>query len=308
MSNSVLCIGAALIDELYFCEEAILPNTSNPAKKSCSIGGVISNIVQNLALLDINVSLITALGSDNDGKFIQSSFENLHIATDNSLIVDDSTGKYVSILNTDGSLYVSVCQDISFKYITIPFLESKVELIGQFDVIIIDTNLDINTIQWIINFSNKHKKTLIIEPVSVSKASKLAHLDLTGLCMITPNEDELISMTLAEPKDELSLITSLQKRGVKKIWLRKGGQGSVIYDLDQSVFLPVPLISIIDSTGAGDAALAGWVFGYLTKENELICHQLGHTLAFEILKIKGTVDFTINKEKLRHLKKTYYDD
>ena len=308
MSNSVLCIGATLIDELYFCEDPILPSTSNPAKKASSIGGVISNIVQHLALLDLNVSLITALGTDNDAKFIQSSFENLHISLNNSIIVDDTTGKYVSILNTDGSLYVSVCQDISFKYITIQFLESKIELINQFEVIIIDTNLDTNVIQWIINFSNKHKKTLIIEPVSVSKAAKLANLDLAGVFMITPNEDELVSITSAETKDELSLISSLQKRGVKKIWLTKGSQGSVIYDLEKSAFLPVPLIPIIDSTGAGDAALAGWIFGYLNKENELICHQLGHTLAFEILKIKGTVDFTIDKQKLRQLKQTYYDN
>ena len=56
MSKSVLCIGATLIDELYFCENTIVTHSSNPAEKTTSIGGVISNIVQHLALLDINVS------------------------------------------------------------------------------------------------------------------------------------------------------------------------------------------------------------------------------------------------------------
>jgi pseudouridine kinase len=44
MSKSVLCIGATLIDELYFCENTIVTHSSNPAEKTTSIGGV-SNII-----------------------------------------------------------------------------------------------------------------------------------------------------------------------------------------------------------------------------------------------------------------------
>jgi pseudouridine kinase len=306
MSKSVLCIGATLVDELYFCEETIVPNSSNPAQKSTSIGGVISNIVQHLALLDVNVSLITALGSDADAAFIADSFEKIGIALDDSIIVEDSTGKYVSILNPDGSLNVAVCQDISFKYITIPFLESKADVMRHFDLIIIDTNLAIATIQWLITFAKANHKMLIIEPVSVTKAAKLQGLNLDGVYMITPNEEELMVMNPVGVKEEP--ITTLHQRGVAKIWLRKGNQGSVIHEVTGAKPLAVPQIQILDSTGAGDAALAGWIFGYVNNQEELTCLQLGHTLAFEILKIKGSVDFTLNKEKLDTLKNKYYHD
>lgn len=307
MSKSVLCIGATLVDELYFCEDTIVPNSSNPAQKSTSIGGVISNIVQHLALLDVKVSLITALGSDSDATFITNSFGKMRIALNESIIVDDSTGKYVSILNPDGSLNVAVCQDISFKYISIPFLESKVDVMRQFDIIIIDANLDVNTIQWLIHFAKTHHIELIIEPVSVSKAAKLEHLDLNGVYMITPNEEELLVMNPIEAKEE-EHIKSLHQRGVDRIWLRKGNQGSVIYEKNHATSLSVPKIQITDSTGAGDAALAGWVFGYVHQETELACLQLGHALAFEILKIKGSVNLTINKEKLYKIKNNYYHE
>lgn len=307
MSKSVLCIGATLVDELYFCEETIVPNSSNPAQKTTSIGGVISNIVQHLALLDVNVSLITALGSDSDAAFITTSFEKMGIALNDAIIVDDSTGKYVSILNPDGSLNVAVCQDISFKYISIPFLESKVEAMRHFDLIIIDTNLASDTIQWLIDFAKAYSKTLIIEPVSVPKAAKLATLNLDGVYMITPNEEELLVMNPIEAIVE-EHINALHQRGVAKIWLRKGNQGSVIYERNHATSLSVPQIQILDSTGAGDAALAGWVFGYVHEEDESTGLQLGHALAFEILKIKGSVDFTMNKEKLYTIKNTYYHE
>ncbi len=308
MSKSVLCIGATLIDELYFCESTIVVGSSNPAQKSMSIGGVISNIVQNLALLDVNVSLITALGNDGDAQFISKNFEKMGIGYSQSIVANDSTGKYVSILNSDGNLYISACQDISSKYITIPFLESKVNFIKDFDLIVIDTNLETKTIQWVINFSKMHNKTLIIEPVSVTKASKLAHLNLDGVYMITPNEEELISISTIEVGNEETLIDNLYKRGVAKIWIRKGDQGSVIHHNGKPTYLSVPKIEITDSTGAGDAALAGWIFGYVNNEEELTSLQLGHSLALEILKIKGSVNLTINKENLYKIKKTYYNE
>jgi len=302
MSKSVLCIGATLIDELYFCENTIVAHSSNPAQKSTSIGGVVSNIVQHLALLDVNVSLITALGNDLEADYITKSFEKIGITLNESIRVNDATGKYVSIANADGNLYVSACQDISYKYITVSYLETKIEFIKNFDLLVIDANLASETIQWIINFSREHHKTLFIEPVSVTKAIKLAKLDLNGVYMITPNEEELASITTNSEKTNNELILDLHRRGVATIWLRKGAKGSTIHQSNTMIDLGVPKIKIADSTGAGDAALAGFIFGYVTDKPLATCQELGHSLALEILQLKGSVNFTINKEYLNQIK------
>jgi len=70
----------------------------------------------------------------------------------------------------------------------------------------------------------------------------------------------------------------------------------------------VPEINSKDSTGAGDAALAGWVFGYLKQENETTCLQLAHALALEVLQTKGAVVQTINSDNLYRIKNTYYNE
>jgi sugar/nucleoside kinase (ribokinase family) len=72
--------------------------------------------------------------------------------------------------------------------------------------------------------------------------------------------------------------------------------------------LGVPELTIVDSTGAGDAALAGWLYAYRQGKDTLQCLQYGHSLAFNILLQKGTVDGTINPEKLNQLTHTYYHD
>ncbi|MEO5776651.1 MAG: PfkB family carbohydrate kinase [Flavobacterium sp.] len=307
MNKSVLCIGATLVDELYFCESNIVSASSNPARKATSIGGVISNIAQHLAILEVNPAIITAIGNDADGMYIKDTFVKNGISCEQSLVEDDTTGKYVSILQPDGNLYVAVCEDNCGKYISVDYLETQIDYIKGFDILIIDTNLDSKTIQWMIHFAKDYQKQLIIEPVSVAKATKLVGLDLNGVFMITPNQDELRAMCSNDTPKEQRL-TTLINRGVKSIWIRKGAKGSVMYTETKRIDLSVPEIQIVDSTGAGDAALAGWVFGYVNGEDEKTCLQLGHTLALEILKSKGTVDATLTPSALYKHKKTYYND
>ena len=308
MNKSVLCIGATLVDELYFCEQNCIPHTSNPAAKTTSIGGVISNIAQHLGVLQIRPSLITALGTDTDAEYIAKNLNKKGITLDQSVLANDSTGKYVSIMNPDGNLVVAVCQDISSKYLTPTFFESKTDFIKEFDLVIMDTNIPKASIQWLIDFTKMNQQKLIIEPVSVAKASKLATLNLEGVFMITPNEDELKAIANIDTTNESAMAKSLFRRGVQQVWIRKGNQGSVICTPNQSLALGVPKISISDSTGAGDAALAAWIFGYLNHENELTCLQLAHALALEVLQIKGAVLEHLNSENLYRIKNTYYNE
>ena len=301
-----MCIGATLLDELYFCEQNCISYTSNPAVKTNSIGGVISNIAQHLGLLGLNPSLITALGNDADAIHITNCLQQKGISLQESNIAEDSTGKYVSILNPDGNLVVAVCQDISCKYLTPSFLATKTEFIKGFDLLIADTNIPAASIQWLIDFANEHRQKIILEPVSVTKGAKLAKLNLEGVFMITPNEDELRAMATIKSAEEQDMVEHFFRRGVRQVWIRKGKEGSVIYTPYQSIALDVPEIIINDSTGAGDAALAGWICGYINQENAMTCLQLAHTLALEVLQIKGAVVQSINNEKLYNIKNNYY--
>ena len=69
-----------------------------------------------------------------------------------------------------------------------------------------------------------------------------------------------------------------------------------------------PSITIKDSTGAGDAALAGWAAARYMGMNEWQCLKAGHTLALEVLQVTGALETSITKEKLLNAVKKYYPD
>ena len=308
MTAPVICIGASLVDELYFCTDNTVAATSNPATLKRFAGGVAGNIAHNLALLGIPVQLVTVLGNDPDGNWLKDECNKNGIGTDLLLRVNDHTGKYASILNADGSLYVAACTDLCAKYLEPGFLQQQEHSLATAALIIADTNLPADSIQWLASFCHKKNIPLLIEPVSVSKAKKLAGIDLTGIFMLTPNEDELPSLCKQVHQNTNAAIAELLERGVKKIWLRKGEKGSEIFDTENSLSLPAPSITIKDSTGAGDAALAGWAAAWYMGMNEWQCLKAGHTLAVEVLQVSGALATGITKEKLFNTVKKYYPD
>lgn len=308
MTSQVICIGAAMIDELFFCQQDALLATSNPATQQIAAGGVVNNISQHLGLLQIPVQLITAIGNDADGEWLEKVCNKRGVSTHAFLKVNEPTGKYISILQPDGSLFTAACADISGKYLTPEFLIRHTTFLSSASFIICDTNVTVETLGWLSAFCMQHQIKLIIEPVSIEKAKKISAIDLQGIYMLTPNEDELPSIC-SQPHDCIdNCIEELLQRGVKNVWLRKGKKGSVLYSKNGTLQLDTADIQMIDSTGAGDAALAGWVAAQLFGWSEIKSLQAGHVMAYEVLQVKGAIIEAINKHSFSKLIQKYYAD
>jgi pseudouridine kinase len=306
--QSVVCVGSALVDELYFCNERVITGTSNPAVVTKSVGGVLTNVAFHLSYLGVKVDYVTIVGDDSDGEWILNTLSKSGVTIDSVGKVNESTGKYVSFLNEDGSLHAAACVDICEKYLDENFLKEKIKKIEDADIIICDTNISKHTIKWLIEFAKKENKILIIEPVSVAKSKKLSNLDLNDVFMITPNEDELVSIMSSDVIDSNAIKCFIIEKGLRNIWLRKGSSGSAMINSLNQASVNAKKIKVIDSTGAGDAALAGWVAAYLNNFDTLKCIQIGHSLAFEVLQVKGSVKHDINFSELLELNNKHYPD
>ena len=308
MTSPVICIGAAMVDELFFCQQTAIAATSNPAILQKSAGGVVSNIAQHIGLLQIPVLLLTVLGKDSDGEWLENVCKMRGVDTEWVLKVDEPTGKYVSIIQPDGSLYTAACADISGKYLTPQFLLSHNSFLKNASFIIGDTNITIEALNWLSEFCLQHNIKLIVEPVSVEKAKKLSLVNLSGIFMLTPNEDELPSLCLEEHNNPEKCIKELLQRGVEYVWVRKGKNGSEIYNKKGSIQLGTEDIQMLDSTGAGDGALAGWVAANHLGLSQMKCLQAGHSMAYEVLQVKGAIIESLSKKTFTQLIQKYYPD
>lgn len=107
MPKPIICIGAALVDELFHATETILNATTNNAHVTKTAGGVARNIAHQLALLGVPVQLISVFGNDSDGHWLKQVCTQAGVQLDGSVTIEGLSGKYTGILDRDGSLYTA---------------------------------------------------------------------------------------------------------------------------------------------------------------------------------------------------------
>ncbi len=288
--KQIVCIGASLVDETFTCTSTPLQGTSNPARYDRSPGGVSRNIANHLACLGLPVELISHFGKDSDGNWLMEQCTSAGIQIKHSLFNNSSTGKYVALLSPDGELFTGAASSEFEELVTPQFLDSKSTLFKKAALIQFDCNLSRESINWLLSFCLQENIPSIIEPVSIVKASRLLHADLTNVLLITPNLDELMALTEGvDNTNQDKLINLLLEKGVKNLWLRNGKNGSTIYSTNYKFNLPAFETKVIDITGAGDAALAGWVYAFLKNKNPEDCLRYGHAMASLILQVVGAI-------------------
>lgn len=308
MSKPIICIGAALVDELFHAKDAMLMHTTNEVTSTRTAGGVARNIAHQLSLLQVPVQLISVFGNDVDGNWLKKVCTSAGIALDASITADVPTGKYTAIINTDGSMFTALLTNAALHLITPEYLQQKKELLSTAGFVLVDANISVESINWLIEFTNEHKIKMIIEPVSVPPAKKIASANFNGLYLITPNEDELPALCSGDALTTETQIKELHDRGIQYIWLHKGVDGSALYKKTETLQLNAPNANVVDCTGAGDGSVSGFILSKYFGKDNLNSLRTAHTLSAEILQVQGAIATHLNQEKLLNLVSKYYEE
>jgi pseudouridine kinase len=308
MSKPVICIGAALVDDLFHAQDKMLMHTTNEVTGTRTAGGVSRNIAHQLALLDIPVQLISVFGNDADGDWIKKICTDAGIQLDASITADVATGKYTAIINPDGSMFTALLTNAALHLITPDYLQEKEALLMNAAFVLVDANISVASINWLIQFTNIHKIKMIVEPVSVPPAKKIAAVNFDGLYLITPNEDELPALCSPEATTTEAQIKELHDRGIRYIWLHKGVDGSALYKKTETLQLNAPNAHVVDCTGAGDGSVSGFILSKYFDRDNLNSLRTAHTLSAEILQVHGAIATHLNQEKLLNLVSKYYEE
>lgn len=173
---------------------------SNPGRiNDSSIGGVGFNVF--LAAQSINndnemLLLSTINFNDSAGKAILEKMKEYGISSEGILSNSDyGTGQYISMHTTEGKLIVA-CADMSIiEHLTFddikPFLEKY-----EPSQIVVDANINSNLIEKIIKYAEEKKLSVVYEPTSAVKCTKISQISLpvfpqTPIELITPTIEEL---------------------------------------------------------------------------------------------------------------------
>ena len=109
------------------------------------------------------------------------------------------------------------------------------------------------------------------------------------------NEKELFMIT--KEKDYIKGLEQLIQNGISCAILKLGSKGSIIRTIDNTIFIPpYPVSSVVDTTGAGDCYVAGFINAISQKLPLHECGLLASAIASCSIEAPGATDGLNNKK------------
>lgn len=272
----IVVIGGANMDVKAKSSAVNKLGTSNPGIVNVTPGGVGRNIAHNLARLGAKVALISVVGDDLHGKALLAATRNAGVDISRVKADAPATGSYIVMLDHDGEMLTAVNDMRAVEHITPHMIEANVAVISSARYVVADCNLPIETLQAVATLAADR---LVIEPVSVPKSRKLKTLLQTHqVFLATPNLDQLQELCGNRSIDEVA--AQLHTMGLRNVVMHAGAEGAFVSGdgVDDHV-PPQSAGPIVDVTGAGDAAVAGLVFGLLQGQSLLDAAAMGQKMA-----------------------------
>lgn len=264
-------------------------------------GGCAVNTAIDLAKLGEDVSIITLVGNDGMGSFLTKELKENGVGieglktskeacTSSSVVLINESGER-SFLHTVGTNGLFSEKDIEWNIIEdsdVLFVAGAL-LMPTFDGIqtakvlkkaqdkgvftILDTAWD-STGQWM-------KK---IEPC-------LPYLDL-----FIPSIEE--AEMLSGLSDEKDMANMFMEKGTKQVVIKLGKKGCYIQTKEQELYVPAYEVDAVDTTGAGDSFVAGFITGLVNKWDLLKSGKFANAVGAKCVMEVGSSSGIENKEHI----------
>lgn len=228
---------------------------SNPGRIEVRPGGVGRNVAHNLALLGADVRLIAAVGDDLFGRELIAGCRALGVDVSRMLTVPgERSSTYLYVTNAAGDMHVGISDMEIVGHVTPEYLRPLMGEINASDAVFVDANLSGETIAFL---AESCTAPLYADPVSTAKARRLEAL-LPRLTAFKPNALEAAQLTGENYPGKAA--RALLARGIQRVFVSLGADGMLAADGRETIRLPRVPGRVLNTTGAGDAAMAAIVW------------------------------------------------
>lgn len=299
----VLVIGSAGIDVKGTPYQELVWGSPNVGGIRMSVGGVARNIAENLARLEVPITLLTAVGDDFAGDYILEVCEDAGIDCESvRQIPDAQSGTYLALLKPDGHLHTAISAFDIMQSVDTDYLLEHEALFEQAQMIVIDATPTEAALKTIFELAARHHVRVAADPTTPMLAAKLRPY-IPQLYMVTPNAEETAALCGHETPahDWDSAVTTargLVARGAKIAVVTLGSRGVAYAHGGGTGFLRAAPIDVADPTGAGDAFSGAAIFGILNDVPIDEAMRLGMTAASLTLQSRQTVLDALSQDLL----------
>ncbi|MEM1564515.1 MAG: carbohydrate kinase family protein [Candidatus Bathyarchaeia archaeon] len=276
----VIGFGALNVDKLYKVNKIAGPEEEGfiiSCEESC--GGSAANTIVGLAKLGCKVGFIGKVANDREGKMLLKDFRMEGVNTKG--IIKAKTGRSGVVMGFvdqkgERALYVDpgVNDTIRFEEIDLDYA-SKTKFL--------------HLTSFVGEESFESQKKLVeslpeqvkvsLDPGELYARKGLQKLKpiISRCFVLMPNAKELALMTGEE--DYVAGAKTLLDAGVKIVAVKLGSRGCYVTNGRENHHIEAFKVKVVDTTGAGDAFCAGFLYGLINNKSLKDCGRLGNFVA-----------------------------
>ena len=238
---------------------------SNPGRIQSAPGGVARNVAENLARLGQPVRLLSVVGDDALGQSLLDRTQSVGVDVSAvQTVAGGTTSTYLSIHNQQGEMEFAINDMALLEQLTPTLLQSQAAVLQAASAIVVDANLSDATLAHVLG--TDFGKPVFADAVSVAKCSRLKPW-LTAVYLLKVNRLEaqaLCGTVVHTPEDAWTACRSLQAPGCTPGRGQPGCRWGLLGGCRwrrRATARRHP-VEVVNVSGAGDALLAGLVFGH----------------------------------------------
>ncbi|HEX5154215.1 MAG TPA: ribokinase [Parafilimonas sp.] len=249
----IVVIGSSNTDMVIKCEHLPAPGeTILGGNFFMNAGGKGANQAVAAARLNGDVSFIAKVGNDVFGRQAIDLFIKENIRTE-YIFIDDANPSGVALITVDakGENCIAVAQGANGN-LSVDDIKSAEAVLQDADIILVQLEIPIETIEYIATFANQHHKKLILNP---APACILSDDLLSKISVITPNETEASMLSGIDIKDMETAKQAakvLSAKGIETVIITLGKDGALLYQSNEFNLIPTNKVNAVDTTAAGD--------------------------------------------------------
>ena len=309
MTHDVVSIGNPLMDVLIEIEEEFLKELDlvkgnmhlidekgirqiekklKNFEKKRSPGGSEANILALLSMLGHKVVYFGKVGKDDYGKHYHEQLQKSGVLS-KVIQVDGMTGRAITLITPDCertfATSLGVCNLLKDSEI------SEIDIVGakylHLTGYILDSELTRKAAIRALNIahSNNVKVCLDLADINVIKRHKDLIISLAKdyVNIIIANDKEAKEFTGLDPEKAINVFSALAEIAIIKL----GEKGSIIQSKGELIRVPGFKAKVVDTTGAGDAYTAGFLYGLLNDLSLKVSGLIASFIASKVVEVKG---------------------
>ncbi len=279
----VIGIGALNVDRLYFVSSIARGGEEvSVYSETVAPGGSAANTIVALSRLGLRTGFVGMIGTDEDSKLVLEDLKKEKVDTKGLKRLKGATGKILGFVDKTGERAL-------YAY---PGVNDKLS-IDKGDLEYIKEAGFVHLSSFVGEKSYRAQKGIIkkVQKISFSPGALYARKGLEELVQFIENchvmfinREEIELLTGSEYKIGAKELLEL---GVEIVAVTLGEDGCFVMTKGGSHLIPAYKTKVVDTTGAGDAFAAGFLYGLMKERDIKSCGNLGNYLASRCISKKG---------------------